>query len=141
MRRSLLALLAGLLLLGGCTSVTHTFSDTPADQVWTAMLVVAEQPRYADWRVEANEVWVDEAERRIEVYRELRRVLIRPAAKPFPQRQAWRFEIHLDEQEPPEGVFVSRGWGVPAHARIEGERYFEDVRGILEGPGDLARLP
>src|SRR5262245_61198706 len=83
-------------LLAGCTSVKQSFQGVPTDQAWTAMKAVAENPRYDDWYLAENEVWVDEPDHRIEVYRRLQRVLYRPAAKPFPQEQAWRFQIRLE---------------------------------------------
>ena len=55
------------LLLGGCTTVNHSFPDHDSGPVWTAMVAVAEQPRYDDWKVLDNDVWVDEAERRIRI--------------------------------------------------------------------------
>ncbi len=122
-------------LLSGCTSVKQSFKDVPADQVWTAMVAVAENPRYDDWHLAENQVWVDAPEHRIEVYRRLQRVLYRPAAKPYPQEQAWRFRIDFetDEAAAPEAVFVSRGFNIPAYAWAEGDRYFADVRDILGG--------
>lgn len=132
-------------LLSGCTSVKHTFTDVPAEQVWTAMVAVAEHPRYDDWHLAENDVWVDQPAHRIEVYRRLQRVLYRPAAKPFPQQQAWRFQIEFepDDGAAPEAVFTSRGFNIPAYAWAEGDRYFADVRDILAGlpPASTAPLP
>ena len=122
-----------LLLLAGCTTVKRSFPDLTAEQVWPVLVAVAETPDYGDWRVVDNEVWVDEEDRRIEIYRRLRRILHRPAAKPLDEQRTWRFQIRLQEKEPLVAVFVSRGWGVPAHAQIEGDRYFGDVAIQLSG--------
>ncbi len=125
--------------LAGCTSVKQDFSGVPSDDVWRAMLAVAEEPLYEDWKVASNDVWVDEPERRIEVYRRVHRILYRPMAKPWPQKRAWRFEISFDAGDDPgddsRAVFVSRGFGVPAHAEAEGRRYFADVLDLLSVPG------
>lgn len=128
---------AMFLSLAGCTTVKQSFVDVPADTVWTAMVAVAREPRYDDWTVAANDVWVDPAKRRIEVYRRVHRVLFRPAAEPWPQSRAWRFRISLEGDAAPQGVFVSRGWGVPAHAQHEASRYFQDVLRVLGGAETL----
>ena len=131
--RIVAAMLPVVLLLAGCATVRQSFPGSTADQVWTALVVVAETPQYDDWTVPTNEVWVDEPNRRIEVYRRLQRVLYRPGAGPHHERRTWRFEIRLEPTDPPEAVFESRGWGVPAQAQIEGGRYFSDVLNLLSG--------
>jgi len=131
--RIIAAMLPVVLPLAGCATVRQSFPGSTADQVWTALVVVAERPQYDDWTVPTNEVWVDEPNRRIEVYRRLQRVLYRPGAGPHRERRTWRFEIRLEPTDPPEAVFESRGWGVPAQAQIEGGRYFSDVVNLLSG--------
>ena len=131
--RIVAAMLPVVLPLAGCATVRQSFPGSTADQVWTALVVVAERPQYDDWTVPTNEVWVDEPNRRIEVYRRLQRVLYRPGAGPHRERRTWRFEIRLESTDPPEAVFESRGWGVPAQAQIEGGRYFSDVLNLLTG--------
>ncbi len=131
--RIVAAMLPVVLPLAGCATVRQSFPGSTADQVWTALVVVAERPQYDDWTVPTNEVWVDEPNRRIEVYRRLQRVLYRPGAGPHRERRTWRFEIRLEPTDPPEAVFESRGWGVPAQAQIEGGRYFSDVVNLLSG--------
>ena len=129
-----------LLGLGGCTTVEHTYEEFSADQVWTAMVAVAETPEYDDWKVVANDVWVDEKNRRVEVYRQVRRVLYSPEAPPHPEQHWWRFEILLDKVDPPTVRFLSRGFAVPAHAWREADRYFADVHDVLRGvPGEIER--
>ncbi|MBT8462777.1 MAG: hypothetical protein KJO44_09690 [Gemmatimonadetes bacterium] len=126
-----------LLMLPGCTTVHQEFPNIPSDQVWSAMIAVAETPSYdgADptgrWTVRENHVWVDADNARVEIYRELHRMLRRARTQPIEQRRTWKFQVMLDGGPPPHGVFVSRGWGVPAHARREGERYWNDVRRLL----------
>ena len=127
-------------ITGGCTSVEHSFLGYGSDQVWTAMVAVARTPAYDDWKVAANDVWVDEREYRIEVHRHLRRVLYRPVAEAHRESQTWRFEIRLVELDPPLARFVSRGLGQPTDARREGNRYFLDVHDLLLGAPTEARL-
>ncbi len=58
-------------LLGGCASETATFAGRPRDQVWTAMVAVAEQPDYQDWRMLDNVVSVDPEQEKIVLFRAL----------------------------------------------------------------------
>ncbi len=129
-----------LLVAGGCTSIERTFDGYRNDQVWTAMVAAAETPAYADWTVAANDVWVDESEQRIEIYRHLRRVLYRPGADPHHETQTWRFEVRLQGRNPPTANFISRGVGLPTDAQHEANRFFLDVRDLLLGiPAEARR--
>ncbi len=125
-----------LIGLTGCTTVNHTFGSQPADQVWTAMIAAAQSPVYTDWKVSRNDVWVDEASKRIEIYRRLRRVISQPASKIRRENREWKFQIMLEATDPPQAVFRSRGLGVPSHAQREGDRYFADVLELLSGVAD-----
>lgn len=135
-RRAAGAAVAVVILLaaaGGCTSVSQRFPDYDPDDVWRAMVAVAESPHYDDWKVKSNDVLVEDEVKRIQVYRELRRDLRVPGQAPRQEEIAWRIEISLVTTDPPEVEFLSRGVGVPMHARTEGTRYFADVRDILLG--------
>jgi hypothetical protein len=135
----LLIPLVVLLVAAGCTTVERTFDGYGSDQVWTAMVATARTPAYADWKVAANDVWVDESEYRIELYRQLRRVLYRPGADPHHETQTWRFEVRLEDQTPPKASFVSRGVGLPTDAQYEADRFFLDVHDLLMGvPAEAA---
>jgi hypothetical protein len=137
----LLMPLVVLLAAGGCTSVERSFDGYGSDQVWTAMVATAESPAYADWKVAANDVWVDESEQRIEIFRHLRRVLYRPGADPHHETQTWRFEVRLEGHNPPTATFVSRGVGLPTSAQFEADRFFLDVHDLLMGvPAEAAML-
>ena len=128
-------------IMGGCTTVEHSFLGYDSRQVWTAMVVVARTPAYDDWKIAANDVWVDEREYRIEVYRHLRRVLYSPDANPHRESRTWRFEIRLVEFDPPVARLVSRGAGQPTDAQREGKRYFRDVHDVLLGVPTEVTLP
>ena len=135
----LLTTLLLALLITGCTTVDHTFEEASGDLVWRSLIAVAETPDYSSedpadrWFVKENAVWVDEATARIEVYRELERVLHRAQAKPLHEERTWRFQVLYVEGPPPVARFISRGWGVPAQGREEAKRYFEDVEAVLAG--------
>ena len=118
-------------VLGGCTTMGETFTRHPADQVWTAMIDAANSPTYDDWKVATNEVYVVESQRRIEIFREVERVLYRADAPPHAEDRTWRFEITLLETDPPHAEFVSRGFGKPTDARAESRRFFGDVYDVL----------
>ncbi len=126
----LMVVFLAVFTLSGCTTVHREFAGLPSDQVWTALVAVAESPNYDDWTVTENDVWVDETARRIEIYRRLRRVIHQPASKTRRENREWRFQVIF---EPPLATFTSRGMGVPSHAQDEADRYFEDVLDILGG--------
>ena len=127
----------------GCTTVRETFNYQRADQVWTALVAVARTPDYSSdnpderWFVKENQVWLDPENSRIEIYRELDRVLHRARTAPLREHRRWLFRITLEGTTPPRAEFISRGWGVPMKAKIEGERYFADVWEMLGGKPDI----
>ncbi len=120
-------------ILPACTTVRQEFVGSSRDQVWRAMVAVAESPSYDDWTVTDNDVWVDEAAQRIEIYRRLRRVIHQPASKARRENREWRFQVIFKPTDPPLATFTSRGLGVPFHAQHEAERYFQDVLELLGG--------
>lgn len=129
-----LFVLAGLMMMlvaCGCTTVRQEFDGYDSGHVWSAMTAVAESPQYENWRVITNEVWRAPDEARMEVYRELHRAVREPGRKPRIEQREWRFRIEMLDTDPPSARLISRGWGVPAHARIETDRYFRDVRQML----------
>jgi hypothetical protein len=133
-----IALVWGL-ALAGCAGVKHTFEDQDAEHVWKAMVAVAEQPRYDDWTIVANDVWVDEADHRIEIHRRLDRHLHVPGAKPRREERTWQIEVRLLGTDPPRAKFASRNANVPTQLQAEASRYFDDVLDLLSGlPGESA---
>lgn len=124
----------------GCTRLRESFPGQAPEHVWRALVAVAESPDYDHpdptrrWFVVENDVWLDEAEARIEIYRRLRRDVHRSGSGPHREDRTWRFGVRLEATDPPEATFVSRDWGVPMQALDEARRYFADVRGLLRGP-------
>lgn len=135
-----IALLLAAILLTGCTTVRQTFPEKDPQHVWTALIAVAETPDYSSedpeerWTVDENHVAVYDEERRIEIYRRLDRILHRPGTQPLRQARTWKFQILLEELDPPTVAFISRGWGVPQLAQWEAAKYFADVWEVLSGP-------
>ena len=124
----------------GCTTHTQVFDGHSDDQLWTAMVATARAPSYDDWKVYENEVYVDDASRRIEIYRVLRRTYVSPFSDPRKEEEEWRFQIMLARDEKlnePMVDFTARQIEVPAHVWNEADRYFAQMR-LLLGP---ARAP
>ncbi|MDY7107418.1 MAG: hypothetical protein SYC29_02160 [Planctomycetota bacterium] len=143
---AMMALLAAVTALTGCTTIVETFPDEDPGHVWTALKAVAETPDYSSddpaerWFVKENHVYVDEENARIEIYRELDRVLHRARTNPIREQRTWKFQIIYEPQpDPPTAIFTSRRLGVPMQAADEAERYFADVWELLGGRGPIER--
>lgn len=131
-----IAAAVALVATTGCTSRTQTFEGYSDDQVWSAMVAASRTPEYEDWKVSDNEVFVDEAGRRIEVYRRLRRLYISPYSDPRKEDEEWRLQVMLDRDDSadaPTVEFTARQITVPAHVWREADRFFAQVRALL-GP-------
>jgi len=136
MRRTATLVVASLaaILLGGCASQSATFDGRPRDQVWTAMVAVAEQPEYPDWNLIENEVSIIPDRSRILVYRRLEVMRQAVGASPVEMKREWSFEITLDppqEGKPPKVTFASTAMVLPARLKDEAERYFTAVGELL----------
>ena len=139
---TVMALLAAMAVsMTGCTTVLESFPGEDPGHVWTALVAVAQTPDYSDadpaerWMVKENHVYVDEPNARIEIYRELDRVLHRARTTPVREERTWKFQILFAPEDPPTATFTSRRMGVPMQAADEARRYFEDVWDLLGGAG------
>ncbi len=131
-----LVALAALVASTGCTSQTQTFEGYSDDQVWSAMVAASRAPEYDDWKISDNDVFVDEAGRRIEVYRRLRRLYVSPYSDPRKEDEEWRLQVllgHDESADAPQVEFTARQITVPAHVWREADRFFAQVRALL-GP-------
>jgi hypothetical protein len=139
-----LVLVALALSVPGCTVYERTYPGRSADQVWTAMIAVAEQPSYdseewGKWHVMSNDVWVDEPQARIEVYRKLRRVVYNAGmVRPDEQDRTYRMTVKLRDAGTPRIHFETRAIELPTDGFTESQRYFDDVGALLEGVPELA---
>lgn len=127
-------LLAGL--VGCSTTSTQVFEGYRDDQVWSALVAAAQSPEYDDWKIAENQILVDEAGRRVEIYRQLKRLYVTPYSDPRMEREEWRLQVVLGRDEDSGQVsvdFTARQWTIPAHAWREASRYFTQVRSML-GP-------
>jgi hypothetical protein len=143
---SAMTLLAVLVsTLGGCgvTERRLLLEGRDPDQVWNAMIAVAQEPDYLSsedvaqrWIVRSNEVAADAdapGGGRIEVFRRLERELHMPGAPVRHETREWKFNIVLEQRDPPLILFRARNASVPAHVWAEAERYFNEVQAFLEG--------
>ena len=121
----------------GCTTRSQVFEGYGDDQLWTAMVASAQKPTYDDWQVMDNEVYVDEATRRIEVYRVLKRTLVTPYSTPRQEEREWKFQIALGrdpELDSPTVDFTARQLVVPAYVWTEADKFFLQMRTSLGAP-------
>ncbi|MFO0873686.1 MAG: hypothetical protein U0575_06905 [Phycisphaerales bacterium] len=134
--------LVGLALVA-CTTRTAEFPGRSPEVVWTAMKVVAAEPRYDDWIVFENDYYADEATRCIDVYRHLRRDVNDGGGTPTREDQTYKLRMCLGAtgEGVPEVTFASRAFAMPADAWSEADRYFAEVRSVLDaaGTGPAAR--
>ncbi|MCA9286782.1 MAG: hypothetical protein KDA22_16275 [Phycisphaerales bacterium] len=133
-RISLVPIAVMAALVSGCTSVERAYPGHSYAQVWRAAQVVAESPEYNDWIVTENNVYVNEENQRVEVYRILKRERWSPNAPPTREEQEWRISLEMvPDADPPAVRCLSRGLGVPAHADLEASRYLEEIASLLRG--------
>lgn len=134
-------------LFTGCVSYERTYPGRTQQQVWTAMISVAEQPDYdsekwGQWHVMANDIWVDEAGVRIEVSRHLRRVVYNAGmVKPDAQDRTYQISVSLRGSTSPLIRFTLRGFENPTDAYTESQRYFDDVGALLDGMPSMEQQP
>lgn len=132
------------LAAAGCAANEESYPLQSADQVWTAMVAAAERPAYDDWHVLENDVWVDDAGRRIEIYRRLRAYRDPPGQYSRLEDREWTFVASFEDRPPPDAPTVRfdvRGWHIPSHGWEERDRYFRQVRELLAGEPSAPPVP
>lgn len=122
----------------GCTATRERYTGQSADRVWTAIVAVANTPDYSSdtditerWTVRQNSVMVEEEQSRIEILRTLERYLYQPGQPVLHENREWRFQVVMEQSDPPVVQFTTRSPGVPAHAWHEADRYFTQVWEVL----------
>lgn len=127
-------LLIGLFtLIAGCTSKSAVFPGRTPEQVWTAVVAVAEQPEYDRWVVVENNVWVDPTNDRVEVDRTLKRDLHRQDSPAVREVEQLKMQIVLERTEPPAITATMRNQMIRAKAIIAIDHFFDEVRDLLGG--------
>lgn len=125
----LLALFAPLVVTAaGCTTYRESYTGLDSQRVWGAMVATAESPEYSDWFIIENEVAINEADARIDVYRRIRRDVRVPMGGTQRQERTLKHQIRLFEEDGhPLIEFYGRSGGVPANEQSESFRYFDQV--------------
>ncbi len=132
-RRWLPLALLLLPILAACGTKEREFPGHTRDQVWKAMVQAAEDPRYADWIVVDNKVWRDDAEGRIEIYRDIRREIPNPGSAPRREEIEWKFSAEVTETDPPGVAFSTSTIAVPAHFWLQASHFLDEVERRLNG--------
>lgn len=144
-----LLLLGCLLLQVGCATHERTYPGQSAEQVWAAMVAVAEVPDYTgDWHVTGNIVTTDHQEGIIDVNRSLRRTVLELSGERRTEQRDWQFRFMLLPAQSPTVAFVARNPALPMHVHVEADRFFTDLATVLAGverdvapPDQLLRVP
>ncbi len=133
-RRGQTLLLIGVFaLIAGCTSKSAVFPGRSPEQVWTAVVAVAEQPHYDRWVVAENNVWVDPTNDRLEVQRTLKRDLHRQDSPAVREVEKLEMQIVLERTEPPAVTATMRNSMLRGKAIIAIDHFFNEVRELLGG--------
>ncbi len=133
-----LCLLLACLLLSGCSTPTRTWDGHAPDEVWTAMIAVAQAPEYESdnprkrWHVFENDVVVNNETGEIQIHRMLRRSIKLPMQPVQRDDRSMIFQISLKNEIPPTTEFKELSTQlVPVRTLDEAERYFNQVHELL----------
>jgi hypothetical protein len=131
-RRGRAFFLVGILaVLAGCTSQSSVFKDRSPEQVWTALIAVAEDPQYDKWVVVENNVWVDMVYDRLEIQRTLKRDLHRTGSSPKRETQDLELQVVLERTQPPAVTVTVRNAIIRGKAIMAIDHFFGEVRDLL----------
>ncbi len=78
---------------------SRDYPGVAPDALWKAAVGAAESPRYTDWMVTENGVFVDEPGKRIEIYRELTRDHAPLGAALQRQSEIWTFSVRVQTDD------------------------------------------
>ncbi len=124
--------------LQACSSPTRTWVGHTSDEVWTAMIAVAQTPEYQSdnprkrWHIFENDVIVDSDSGLISVRRVLRRSMKLPMQPVQRDDREMIFQISIKNHEPPTTEFKEISTQlVPVRTLDEAERYFNQVDDLL----------
>ena len=133
-----IAFLLTCVCLQACSSPTRTWEGHSPDEVWTAMIAVAQAPEYQSdnprkrWHVFENYVVVNSESGEIRVHRVLRRSMKLPMQPVQRDDREMIFQISMKEQAPPTTEFKELSTQlVPVRTLDEAERYFNQVDELL----------
>ena len=139
-RRGRAFFLVGILVvLAGCTTQSSVFKDRSPEQVWTALIAVAEDPQYDKWVVVENNVWIDMVYDRLEIQRTLKRDLHRTGSSPQRETQDLELQVVLERTQPPAVTVTVRNAIIRGKAIMAIDHFFGEVRDLLDIEEDGAR--
>jgi hypothetical protein len=132
---------AVILLAAGCNSVSRDYPGVSHDQLWQAALGAARNPKYSNWFVTENGVFVDSDANRIEIYRELKRDYAEPGEALRRQNETWTFSVLVDANDRvPKIVLNSRAAIRPPNFLTEADHFFGEIDSRLaQLPIDLSK--
>ena len=124
-------LLGILAALAGCTTQSSVFKDRSPEQVWTALIAVAEDPQYDKWVVVDNNVWIDLMYDRLEIQRTLKRDLHRTGSSPQRETQELELQVVLERTQPPAVTVTVRNAIIRGKALMAIDHFIAEVRDLL----------
>jgi len=132
---------AVLLLAAGCNTVSRDYPGVSHDELWQAALGAARNPKYSNWFVTENGVFVDADANRIEIYRELKRDYAEPGEALRRQNETWTFSVLVDaDDRVPKIVLNSRAAIRPPNFLTEADHFFGEIDSRLaQLPIDLSK--
>jgi hypothetical protein len=132
---------AVILLAAGCNTVSRDYPGVSHDQLWQAALGAARNPKYSNWFVTENGVFVDSDANRIEIYRELKRDYAEPGEALRRQNETWTFSVLVDANDRvPKIVLNSRAAIRPPNFLTEADHFFGEIDSRLaQLPIDLSK--
>ena len=119
-------------LLAGCTTKSAVFEGRTPEQVWTAMVAIAEEPRYDNWVVVENNVWVDGVFDRIEIQRSLKRDHHRHGSKPVRETEHLELQAVLERTEPPVVTVTVRNAMIRGKGLMAIDHFLAELGGLLD---------
>lgn len=127
---------AAILLGAGCNTVSRDYPGVSHDELWQAALGAARNPKYSNWFVTENGVFVDADANRIEIYRELKRDYAEPGEALRRQNETWTFSVLVDaDDRVPKIILNSRAAIRPPNFLTEADHFFGEI------DSRLAQLP
>ena len=119
-------------LLAGCTSKSEVFSGRSPEQIWTVMATVAQEPKYDNWVLLENNVWVDSNYDRIEINRRLKRDYHDEGANSLRQIETLDMQFVLERTNPPAVTGTVRNRMIPVKAHAALDQFFAEMHQLLE---------
>jgi hypothetical protein len=132
-------LLGVLVLMAGCTTKSAVFEGRSPEQVWTAMVAIAEEPRYDKWVVTENNVWVDSIYDRVEIDRTLKRDHHSSGSSAVRESQKLEMQLVLERTDPPAVTVTIRNAIIRGKGIMAIDHFFLELRELLGLPSADAR--